>query len=227
MKVKAPILLIETSTERAIVGIAQDQTILYQQELPLGLNNSKYLAPAIEEGLKCLGINLKDAGAIAVGVGPGSYTGIRVGAILAKALAFTAEIPLVGLCTLQCFSPPSDGPFTVLIDAKISGVYHISGVKERGAVIFTSEPQVIPLPQLDSLLSQHSLIITPQAKVLQPKLEALTPQALWLQLPPNLLQMASLAQDKLARGLTAEDGSLELLYLRKTQAEIEKQEKII
>lgn len=223
MQEQAPALFIETSTERAIVGFVKDGTVLYKNELPIGLNNSKYLAPAVEEGLQALGLILADAAYIGVGIGPGSYTGLRVGAMLAKSLAYAANIPLVGVCTLQCFAPLSDGPFAVMIDAKISGAYFISGFKSGLKIIYERDPQVLPLENIDSLLKDKMLILTPQDKVLREKLKDIDTQVRWEQAYPDLLQMARLAEQNLARGFVSKDGALELMYLRKTQAELEKE----
>lgn len=225
MKANSPALLIETSTERAIVGVVEKDVILYRYELPVGLNNSKYLAPAVEKGLQTLGIRLNDVAYVAVGIGPGSYTGIRVGAILAKTLAYAAEVPLVGVCTLHCFTPLREGPFAVLIDAKISGAYVISGIKQGENVSYGTDPQVLPLNELDGILLEKMLVLTPQEKILKEKLGSLYPHLCWEQTYPDLLQMARLAAVKFTKGAVAQDGDLELMYLRKTQAEIEKEKK--
>jgi tRNA threonylcarbamoyl adenosine modification protein YeaZ len=218
-----PSLLIETSTERAVVGIVKAGILLFQKELPLGLNNGKFLAPSIEEGLRELNLSMSGISAIAVGIGPGSYTGIRAGAMLAKALAFAANRPLIGVSTLECFAPTSDGPFTVLIDARIGGAYLIKGVKEKGNIKHSLQPQVVPLELLKNFLNETRHIVTPQAKILKPKLEAFCPDALWEELPPNILQMASVAEQNRIAGHLAVDEALELMYLRKTGAELEKE----
>lgn len=59
---------------------------------------------------------------IAVGTGPGSFTGVRVGVALAKALAFGWEIPLLAFPSLLSFAP-NDGPFAILADARGGGLY--------------------------------------------------------------------------------------------------------
>ncbi|MBA3237848.1 MAG: tRNA (adenosine(37)-N6)-threonylcarbamoyltransferase complex dimerization subunit type 1 TsaB [Parachlamydiaceae bacterium] len=218
-----PSLLIETSTERAVVGIVEGGNLLFQKELPLGLNNAKFLAPSIVEGLKVLNLSMSSISGIAVGIGPGSYTGIRAGAMLAKALAYAANCPLIGVSTLECFAPTSDGPFTVLIDARIGGAYFIKGIQEKGSIQHTLQPQVLPLESLEDFLNETQYVVTPQAKILKPKLEVFCPKALWEELPPNLLQMASVAERNRIAGHLAVDEALDLMYLRKTGAELEKE----
>lgn len=218
-----PTLLIETSTERAVVGIVRAGALIFQKELPLGLNNAKFLAPAVQEGLQSLRLSMADISDIAVGIGPGSYTGIRAGAMLAKALAFAAKCPLIGVSTLECFVPTADGPFTVLIDARIGGAYYITGMKEENGIRHFLKPQVIPLEYLEDLLKETRQIVTPKANILKQKLEAFCPEALWEELAPNLLQMASVAERNRQAGKIAVDEALDLMYLRKTGAELEKE----
>lgn len=219
-----PFLLIETSTEQTLVALMQGEQVLFHKALPLGLNNSKYLAPSIAEGLQKLGITVLDLAYIAVGIGPGSYTGIRVGVMLAKSLAFAADIPLIGVSTLKCFAPTRAGSFVILVDARIGGVYAAGGfIDEARDVVYTLEPQVVPLEQIAPLVKQAQYIVTPQAKVLQPKLALLCPQSEWQQLPPNPLQMGRMAELQFLQGCWNLEGSLEIMYLRKTQAEIEKE----
>lgn len=224
-----PTLLIETGTERAVIGIVEAGELLFQKELPLGLNNAKFLAPAVQEGLQLLKISMSDVSAIAVGIGPGSYTGIRAGAMLAKALAFAAKCPLIGVSTLECFAPTADGPFTVLIDARIGGAYYITGVKEKNEIRHLVKPQVISLDLLAGLLKETRQIVTPKENALKQKVEAHCPTTLWEECAPNLLQMASVAERNRKAGNVSVEEVLELMYLRKTGAELEKeaqQEKI-
>ena len=120
-------LLIEASTERGMIAILDKENILFHEELPFGYNNSKYLLPTIEKALHVTNLSVKQLSTIAVGIGPGSYTGIRIAAATAKALSYACKIPLVGICTLEGFVPNRDGSFATIIDAKISGTYLIKG----------------------------------------------------------------------------------------------------
>jgi len=91
-----------------------------------------------EELSKSLGRRIKElldqhpsfrANFIAIGTGPGSYTGIRVGAAMAKALAFGWQIPLFGFGSLQSFLPAQEGRFAVLTDAHMGGCYCLRGAR--------------------------------------------------------------------------------------------------
>jgi tRNA A37 threonylcarbamoyladenosine modification protein TsaB len=80
---------------------------------------------------------------IAVGIGPGSYTGIRVGAALAKTLAYGWNIPLLGFCSLKAFEP-----LPVLIDARMGGFYAL--LDNKPLLLPPSSPLLQNLPSISS-----------------------------------------------------------------------------
>ena len=221
-------LMIETSTERGMVCFLDERKVLYHKEFPFGINNSKTLIPAIHEGLHALQLQVSNLDFIGVGTGPGSYTGMRVGAMTAKSISYAVKVPLVGISTLQCFIPQQNGSFAVLIDAKIGGAYVIIGRKKGKEVTYDSEPQVREIPFLGDFLRSVERIVTPDAKKLRHTLEKFYPNAKWEweEIPPNPVHMGELAKEKFKKNQFSTDGHLELHYLRKTQAEIEKENKI-
>lgn len=215
-------LIIEVSTERCSVIIADTKGQLIERLLPYGYQQSKLLMPSIIELLNAASLQLKDLDCIGVGVGPGSYTGIRIGAAVAKTLAYASKIPLVGFCSLCAFTPDQEGPFAVLIDAKISGTYLIKGIKDSKGIQYISPPEAIPLENLAMPLSGITQLITPSKLRLQDKLSLLFPDAgwQWQEKSPDSQHLIRLVKEKLESGQIADPNSLELLYLRKTQAEI-------
>jgi len=220
-----PSLLIDTSTERGITAILDQSRLVFSEELPFGYNNSKHLVPQIMRAFKQTGLSAQLLDYIAVGIGPGSYTGIRVGVIVAKSLAYAAGLPLVGVCSLMGFVPSGDGAFAAIMDAKMGGAYILVGNKGRDGVCYTSQPEVCALEKLGQKLEGVSALATPHSAVLQPKLQALYPGNSWKweEKAPDPIHMGRIAQDKYEQKEYSLDGHLELLYLRKTQAETERQ----
>lgn len=220
-----PLLILDTSTERGFVAILDNKKLLYHVELPFGLQNAESLLPSIEQGLSSLNININKIDCIGVGIGPGSYTGIRAGATVAKTLAFACNTPLVGVSSLDGFIPQEEGPFAAVIDAKVGGVYLQTGLFLNGIPTQLSGPQLHPLDQSVEILKTIPCLVTPNANQLRPKLEnqAGNNQWLWEEKYPSPLIMGLITEEKFDRQEFSLDGDLELLYLRKTQAEIEKE----
>lgn len=202
-------LLFDTSSERGVVFLFHDKELVFNKELPLGLQNSQFLVPTIEEGLKECKIEVKDLFCIAVGVGPGSYTGVRVSAAVAKALSFAHKIPLVGISALKTFIPKEERCFAAMIDARMGGVYLAIGEKREAKVHFTLDSKVMPLKEVIPLLETVDFLITPWALTLREKISREFEEK-----APDPYQMLDLALKKLQEHKETLDGSLDLLYLQ-------------
>lgn len=94
-------ILIETATQACSVAITDNDIILVYKELDEPKAQASKLAPLIQQALTEAGLSPKDCDAVSVSMGPGSYTGLRVGVSTAKGLCFGTNIPLIGVDTLQ------------------------------------------------------------------------------------------------------------------------------
>lgn len=97
----AKILCIETSASALSVCLAEDGRILADRVCAEPRQQAALTAPLVKEVLDVAGVTVKDCDAVCVSAGPGSYTGLRVGASTAKGLAFGAGIPLLAVGTLD------------------------------------------------------------------------------------------------------------------------------
>jgi len=95
------ILCIETSTTVCSVAIGNENGIIAHKEVNAGFTHAENLHVFIDEVIKEAGSNRKDIDAIAVGKGPGSYTGLRIGVSAAKGIAYALNIPLISMNTLM------------------------------------------------------------------------------------------------------------------------------
>lgn len=200
-------LLIETSTERGVIALFKADALLLAAELPFGYQNSKFLLPMLQKLFFDAELKPTDLRFIAAGIGPGSYTGMRVGAITAKAMAYALKIPVIGVCSLDGLT--TTGSYAAVIDAKIGGVY----LQKAGF-----GPDIYSLEQAKEFICDVDALVTPYAEALQRKL----PHPKWVERYPDALAMMQHARSKFQAGDYAIDGHLDLLYLRRTQAEIEK-----
>ena len=211
-------IVFDTCTERGVLAIVDGTTVIFQALLPFGLQNAQLLLPKLHEGLSETQLSLNALDYIAVGVGPGSYTGIRVGATAAKTLAYACQLPLIGICTLDAFVPDREGPFAVVIDAKIGGVYMQTGIQQKGSLEKTSGPLICAVDEAVKRLQGIPTLVTPNAEKIRPKFEPAF-SGHWIETAPSCQRLANLAQTQLKAGNTK---PFELLYMRKTQAELEK-----
>jgi tRNA threonylcarbamoyladenosine biosynthesis protein TsaB len=97
----AAILNIETATPLCSVALAIDGILIARRETQEEKSHAARLTVYVEEILKEQGLHIKDLHAIAIGKGPGSYTGLRIGVSTAKGLCYGAGIPLIAVGTLR------------------------------------------------------------------------------------------------------------------------------
>lgn len=193
-------LIIDTCTERGLIAAYDGDQPLFIRHLPIGLDQSKFLMTELASILpKELSFDL-----IAPCVGPGSYTGIRVGVAVAKALAYSWKLPLLGISSLDGYVLAGKEPFAAILDAKIGGAY----VKKQDGV-----PEICPLDQLKDYLGDIRNLVTPQAKNLKIKLEQLYPgRYLWHELPPSAVALKQRIDTLCQQGIPHKP--LEMMYLR-------------
>lgn len=218
-------LVIDTATERGVIALFSEEKILAQKELAIGLANSRLLLPSLHELCTLVGITPAQLSYVAVGHGPGSYTGIRAGVSCAKALAYALSIPLVGVGSLRGFVPEKSccNPFFSVIDAKIGGVYLIKGQWNQ-KVQFLSQEELVSFEGFVERLSEVECIVTPNQQSLLVRLEAyeLVEKPKFFEKAPSVEVLIDEAKFHFENKQYFLDGSLPLLYLRKTQAELEK-----
>lgn len=146
----AVILHIETATDTCSVALSQDNELLHKIEKSERNIHASALTIFIEELLAFAKKDFKDLNAVAVSMGPGSYTGLRIGVSTAKGLCYALDIPLIGVNTLhamasgfinRCFSVNPQTVFCPMIDARRMEVYaavfnhEVKLLKDTAAVI--------------------------------------------------------------------------------------------
>ena len=97
-------LFISTYSELITIGLFKDNTLIMQKEKESEKSHSIYLVPMIDEILKENNIECQDLSEILVVNGPGSFTGIRLGVTVAKTLAYTLNIPIKTISSIEAIS---------------------------------------------------------------------------------------------------------------------------
>ena len=95
------ILLLDTATEVCSVALSRGAEILAVEESHDGNSHAKRIISFIERVLKVASVNKNEIDAVALSIGPGSYTGLRIGASTAKGLCYSLDLPLVTISTLE------------------------------------------------------------------------------------------------------------------------------
>jgi tRNA threonylcarbamoyladenosine biosynthesis protein TsaB len=125
------ILAIETATKLCSVAVARDGKVLALREVVSERNaHAEKVNVFIAEVMAEAGLNLKDLQAVAVGIGPGSYTGLRIGLSAAKGLCYVLGVPLLGISTLHTIAQAAlaggrdfDGEVWPMVDARRMEVF--------------------------------------------------------------------------------------------------------
>lgn len=103
-------LALDTSTRTVSLGLYDGHQVLYELIWSGGDYHTVELAPAVADAFRKTGLEIAALGALAVALGPGSFTGLRVGLALAKGLALARKLPLIGVPTLDYLAAAQPGP---------------------------------------------------------------------------------------------------------------------
>jgi tRNA threonylcarbamoyladenosine biosynthesis protein TsaB len=136
------ILAIETSTEYCSVALWQDGAITERRDLAVQ-KHSEMLIAMLGAMLQDAGFRIQDMDGIAFGMGPGSFTGVRIACGAAQGLAFGASLPVAGICTLEALAEAS-GKLRVIaaLDARMGEIYHAAYEKRDDVWVAVSEPRL-------------------------------------------------------------------------------------
>jgi tRNA threonylcarbamoyladenosine biosynthesis protein TsaB len=218
------ILAVETSGMEASIALAVGDQLVAEQTLDTaGRRNARLLIPAVDDLLKQASLAPVEIDVVAVSIGPGSFTGLRVGVVFAKTFAWVNNAKLVAVDTLQALAQraaPTDCEVTVINDAQRGDVfvnsYHGTEVMEpTGAVRIESLEAVLTGLQTksDSLLTGPGVthfadqlpdsLVTAEADHQMPQASALLP----------------LARTLIFKEQWSDLDTLEPVYLRRSYAE--------
>lgn len=221
------VLGIETSTLQGGVAIVGEAGLVSEYTLNVEVTHSERLLPAIDRVLQDAGLALADLGGLAVSIGPGSFTGLRVGLSTVKGLAYATGLPVAAVSTLEAMAwalPGARGPICPVLDARKNEVY---------AALFQHAPDGLETLVEEAALSPEALC----AKIKKPTLflgDGLVPYGDLFRerlgerylLPPAIQRgprpacVAALGRALLLRGEAGVLADLVPRYLRPSEAEL-------
>ena len=229
------ILAFETSAKAGSVALLDDQKLLGESYQNTGLTHSQTLMVMAEDLLKQCGKTVADVTAVAVAEGPGSFTGVRIGVAAAKGFAWGGQLPCCGVSTLEAMAESLgvyEGYVCACMDARRNQVYNGLFSVKNGVISRVTEDRAIALADLKTELGQLDgpIFLVGDGAALTHK--TLSGEISNLVLPPEhrvhqrATGVALLAAKKIAAGETCDGNALTPNYLRLSQAERERLERM-
>ena len=143
-------LLLDSSDINLLVGISKDDKVVYRHFEYAWQRQSEYMIPEIEKALLNVGITLKDIDEVVVGIGPGSYTGVRIPLTIAKTLNAVNNINVVAISSLKMLGH-NDEKYISLMNARSARSY--IGIYNKGETVF--EDGIIENAKLDEFIKGY------------------------------------------------------------------------
>jgi tRNA threonylcarbamoyladenosine biosynthesis protein TsaB len=146
------ILALDTATENCSVALLVNDKVIVRSEVA-PRDHTKKVLPMVDEVLQEAGVKLTDLDALAFGRGPGSFTGVRIGIGIAQGLAFGADLPMIGVSTLEAMAQGSyrkHGAEQVAcaIDARMSEVYWGRFERQQDGTWNAIDPECVVPPAI-------------------------------------------------------------------------------
>lgn len=160
-------LAFDTSFKTAAVAILEDDIILYDSFINSGLNHSETLLPAIDQAFRQLRLKIKDIDLFACALGPGSFTGLRVGVSTLKGLLLACAKPAVGVSSLAAVAlNASDCNALIysIMDASRGQVYTASYRYDNNLLLQTS-PEKVVYPDEILLESDNDIVFVGEGAI--------------------------------------------------------------
>lgn len=218
------ILTIETCTDTSTLGLVRDGAVLVEAAFPSRFTLAQRMILRLEWMLAEAGLQRKDLQAVAVSLGPGSFTGVRIGAAAAKTLAQFQGIPLVGVPTLEALAYPfrelGDALLAPLVNARRKQAYLALFRAETGGLLRVTDDLLLAAEPFAGLLAQHRhdgerVLFIGQIEGLPAEFHTALPfpsSAIRSLVTPHAL--AALAETRLANGAGDDPMTLAPIYLR-------------
>ena len=226
------ILSIDTSALVASVALCEDENVLAEYTVNNGNTHSETLLPMVESVLGFFALDVKDIDAFAVSAGPGSFTGVRIGAATLKGLAFDSGKPCIEVSTLEAIAynlRTHKGLVCPVMNARRGQVY-TAVFRSDGETLRRLMPDTaMAIEELDLILSNYGEDVRLCGDGYDVTIGGLS-NTKPLYVEPRLrlqsaVSVASVAFEKYKRGEFGSDGDLRVNYLRQSQAERERAER--
>ena len=219
------ILCVETGTDICSVGIARDGELMSLRESDQGRDHAKQVAVFVDELLRETGVKPDELDAVAVGMGPGSYTGLRIGVSFAKGLCYGLNIPLLAVGSLEALTD-------VAIKDYEAGIIQVEGwdeallcpmVDARRMEVYTQifnsrceaqsevSAEIITEDSFSQWRAKGKLVIFGNGAA---KCQEMLPDAIYIDVAPSARGLTRIAHQLFEAGKTVDIAYFEPFYLK-------------
>lgn len=230
---KMKILALDSTAEACTAALCDDGRLIAEMTVNTGNTHSQTLLPLVEQILKISETSLEEIDAFACSTGPGSFTGVRIGAATIKGLAYGKNKPCVSVSTLEALAYNISGYNGILcpvMNARRNQVYNALFECRDAKIMRLTSDRALSIDELDDELSGFDSPIylsgdgyTITERGLKKATISFVPERQRFQ---SGYSVAMCAYDKLAKGETLSDNELVPIYLRPSQAERERNERL-
>jgi tRNA threonylcarbamoyladenosine biosynthesis protein TsaB len=216
------ILAIETSLINGSVAAIDNETVRCEISLDPQRRTTRTLSPVMQQILRQVGWRPLDVQCVSVSIGPGSFTGLRIGVTAAKAFAYATGAKIAGVNTLQVLAkqaPLANGPLWAVVNAERSQVYTSQFQVEEDRWIETRPPQIVDVSEWSTMLTAETLVTGPALHDLASTLPShvtMASQELWT---PRAATVGELGYRQIDSGRREDLWSLAPFYLRESAAQ--------
>jgi tRNA threonylcarbamoyladenosine biosynthesis protein TsaB len=216
------LLAIETSTLAGGVALLDDDRVVGEYLLDVRVTHSERIMAAIDRVLTDAGVGIDEIDALAVAIGPGSFTGLRIGLGTVKGLALGRDLAVAAVPTLDAMAaglPFAAMPVCPVVDARRDEVYACRYRWDGSAMRREWDYLALPPAELAARLDEPVILVGDAVRSIVSPFARIAPVAQRL---PSPACVGQLGLERLARGQRADVAALAPLYLRPSQAELKR-----
>ncbi len=221
------ILGIETSTRTGGVAVVSEQGVVAQYTLNIEVTHSERLMATVDRVLNDTHMKISKLDGFAVAIGPGSFTGLRIGISTVKGLAFSTGKPVAAVPTLKALAwnlPHAACPICPLLDARKHEVYAALYAFEGSVLRQVLPERVVALSRLAEQLSARTIFTGEAAHLFRKEINQafgdaafFAPRTATL---PSAASVAEIGMDMIKNGEQSDPDSLVPMYIRRPEAEV-------
>lgn len=216
------ILAIDTSSKFLSIALGDGKDTIKEENYLLDRRHSSLLIPKIKEMLDGSGLSINKINTFVCGLGPGSFTGLRIGVSAVKGLGLALKKPCIGIASIDAIALNADsGMIVPIIDAKRENVYSAIYEKKNGRIIRKTDYLLIKVDKLLKKVKKDAIFLGDGISIYKDKIGRgiFLEEKYWYPKAGNLIK---LALPKIKRTKKCDLAKLEPIYLYPKDCQVKK-----